>query len=227
LTGSDYLGQLDVITEAQIVGVIRNERTTSAGATEPPIVYVPLAQVPSRNVKLLIRTPETFDAVMPGIRKAVRDVDANLPLGEVATMEQIKARTLSGVSRPAGLIAAFAGVAVLLTGVGLYGLISYSLTQRRKEFGIRVALGARPGTVVLEILRGAFAMVGGGLALGLGGAYAVTRILKSLLFEVSPLDPFSLLLACVVMAMIGLAAALLPAQRAARFDPMVTLREEG
>jgi putative ABC transport system permease protein len=227
LTGSDYLGQKETMTDVQIVGVIRNERTTSPGAEEPPVVYVPLAQVPNQHVKILIRTREGFDAVMPGIRKAVREVDPNLPLGEVATMQEIKAETLSGVSRPAGLITAFAGVALLLTGVGLYGVISYSLTQRRKEFAIRVALGARPATVLRQVLRGALGMVGVGLVLGLAGVDAMTRILNSFLFEVSPLDPFSLLLGCVVMATIGLAAALIPALRAARFDPMFILREDG
>ena len=227
LTGSDYSGQTETMTDVQIVGVIRNERTTSPGAAEPPVVYVPLAQEPHPRVKLVIRTREGADAVMPGIRRAVRDVDANLPLGEVATMQEIKAETLSGVSRPAGLIGGFAGVAVLLAGVGLYGVISYSLTQRRKEFGIRVALGASPGTVVLQVLRGALGMVGAGLGLGLAGACAMTRILTSFLFEVSPLDPFSLALGCVAMAAIGLAAALIPARRAARLDPMFTLREEG
>jgi putative ABC transport system permease protein len=166
--------------------VIRNERTTSPGAAEPPVVYVPLAQVPNPNLKILIRTPEGFEAVMPAIRQAVRDVDPNLPLGEVATMQEIKAETLSGVSRPAGLIAAFAGIALLLAGVGLYGVIAYSLTQRRKEFGIRMALGAKPETVFLQVLRGALAMVGAGLLLGLAGTYAMTRILTSFLFEVHP-----------------------------------------
>ena len=142
-------------------------------------------------------------------------------------MEEVKAATLSGVSRPAGLIAAFAGVAVLLAGVGLYGVISYSLTQRRKEFGIRVALGARPGTILQDVLRNALGMVGVGLLLGLVGAYAMTRILASFLFEVSPLDPVSLAVGCLTMAVIGLVAALVPARRAARFDPMFTLREEG
>lgn len=190
-------------------------------------LYVPLAQVPRPNLKLPIRTQEGFDAVVPGIRQAVRDVDRNLPLGEVATMEEVKAATLSGVSRPAGLIAEFAGVAVLLAGMGLYGVISFSLTQRRKEFGIRVALGARPGTVLMEVLRGALAMVGVGLMLGLAGAYGLTRMLTSFLFEVSPLDPFSLLLGCLAMTAIGLSAAFVPARQAARLDPMSTLREEG
>ena len=227
LTGSDYLGQTETRADVQIIGVIRNERTTPPGAAEPPVVYVPLAQVPSRNVKLLIRAREGFNAVMPGIRQAVREVDANLPLGDVATMEEVEAETLAGVSRPAGLISAFAGVAVLLAGVGLYGVIAYSLTQRRKEFGIRMALGARPGSVIRQVLRDALGMVGVGVALGLAGDYALTRILKSFLFEVSPLDPFSLALGCVAMTMIGLAAAFLPARRAARFDPMLALREEG
>jgi ABC-type antimicrobial peptide transport system permease subunit len=168
-----------------------------------------------------------MSAVMPGIRKAVSEVDPHLPLGETATMQQIKDETLSGVSRPAGLIAAFAGAAVLLAGIGLYGVIAYSLTQRRKELGIRMVLGARPATVLADVLRNALAMVSVGLVLGLAGAYALTRILTSLLFEVSPLDPLSLALGCVSMMAIGLAAAFVPAWRAARFEPMMSLREEG
>ncbi len=116
---------------------------------------------------------------------------------------------------------------MLLAGVGLYGVIAYSLTERRKEFGIRMALGAKPETVFLQILRGALRMLGAGLLLGLAGTYAMTRTLTSFLFEVSPLDLFSLLLGCAAMTTIGLAAALTPARRAARFDPMLTLREKG
>jgi putative ABC transport system permease protein len=227
LTGSNYSGKLGTMTDVQIVGVIRSEQTASPGAPDPVVVYVPLAQVPQPHVNLLIRTLSHSVAVMPGVRKAVSAVDPNLPLGEVATMQEIKNETLSGVSRPAGLIAGFAGVAVLLAGVGLYGVISYSLTQRRRELGIRVALGARPAALLGHVLRGALGMVSVGLVFGLAGAVGLTRILRSFLFEVSPLDPVSLALGCLAMASIGVLSALVPARRAARIDPVVSLREEG
>jgi putative ABC transport system permease protein len=164
---------------------------------------------------------------MPGIRKAVGEIDPNLPLADVATMQQVREDTLSGISRPAWLIGAFASMAVLLSAIGLYGVVSYSVTQRRRELGIRMALGARSRDVLSHVLRSALAMVGVGLIFGLIGVYALTRILTNLLFEVSPLDPLALGVACFSMTAIGLLAGFLPARRAARFDPMVSLRDAG
>lgn len=213
--------------EVQIAGVIRNERVSSPGAPAPPVVYVPLAQVPSQQVKLLVRTRHEAAAVMPAIRQAIHDVDATLPLGDVATMEQVRGRTLSGASKPAWLIGAFAGIAVLLAAVGLYGVISHTVTQRRREIGIRMALGAGSTSVLLEVLKNATGLVSVGLGFGLLGAFGLTRVMKNLLFETSPLEPFSLGMACLSMMLIGLLAGFLPAARAARVDPVTTLREEG
>ena len=154
-------------------------------------------------------------------------MDRSLPLGDGATMGQVRDSTLSGTSRPAGLIGAFAAIAVLLAGIGLYGVVSHAVTQRRREIGIRMALGARSCDVLSGVLRDACAMVAVGLAIGLLGAFALTRVMKSLLFEVSPLDPLALTVACVSMILIGLLAGLLPASRAARVDPLTTLRDEG
>jgi predicted permease len=189
LSSSDYLGQVPLMSDVQIVGIIRSERTASPGYPDPPVVYVPLAQAPNPQVKLLVRFQGELATVMPSIRKAIREIDPNLPLGDVATMQQVREDTLSGFSRPAWLIGAFASVAVLLSAIGLYGVVSYSVTQRRRELGIRIALGARSGDVLSHVLRSALAMVAIGLVFGLVGVYALTRILTNLLFEVSPLDP--------------------------------------
>jgi ABC-type antimicrobial peptide transport system permease subunit len=213
--------------EVEIAGVIRSERVASPGYPDPPVVYVPLAQVPSPQVKFLVRTRTDAAAVMPAIRQALREIDASLPLGDIATMEQVKERTLSDSSRPAWLIGAFAAIAVLLTGIGIYGVVSHSVTQRRREIGIRMALGARAGHVLSHILRNTLSMVATGLAFGMLGAFGLTRVMKSLLFEISPLDPVALTVACVSMALIGLLAGFLPAARAARVDPVTTLRDEG
>ncbi len=226
LTSGDYLGQLPQISEVQVIGVIRSERTASPGLPDPPVVYAPLAQFPNPNVKLLVRSAQDIP-VVPSIRKVLHEIDPNLPLADVATMQQIQDETLSGVSRPAWLIGAFASVAVLLSAVGLYGVISYSMTQRRRELGVRIALGARPGDVLALVLRNALAMVAIGLMGGLIGVYALTRVLTNMLFEVSPLDPLALGVACFSMTAIGLFAGFLPAQRAARFNPMVSLRDAG
>ncbi|MGH9665663.1 MAG: FtsX-like permease family protein, partial [Bryobacteraceae bacterium] len=153
--------------------------------------------------------------------------DPDLPLGDVITMERVWDRTLSFASRPAWLIGAFAGAAALLAAIGLYGVISHSVMQRRREFGICIALGARPGDLISNVLGSALAMVVAGLAFGLLGVFALTRVMKNLLFEVSPLDPLVLAAACVSMVLIGLLAGFLPANRAVRVDPVATLRDAG
>jgi len=209
------------------VGVIRSERTNSPGYPDPPVAYVPLAQAPSAELKIVVRTHGTPSSVMPAIREAIHAVDPNLPLGDVQTMEQVRNRALSGASRPAGLIGAFALIAILLAATGLYGVVSHSVTQRRREIGIRIALGAPLNNVLSHVLRNALSMVLAGLAFGLIGAFAVTRVMKSLLFEVSPLDPIALAAACLSMMLIGLMASYLPANRATRVDPATTLRDTG
>lgn len=222
-----YVEKRVFIPQVRIVGVIRSERVDWPGAPDPPVVYVPLAQVPAPDVKLFVRTAAGTAAVMPAIREAVREIDSHLPLGEVATMEQVRAGTLSGSSRPVWLIGAFAGVAILLTAVGLYGVLSHAVTQQRREIGIRMALGAKSSEVLSHVLRKALGMVAVGLVLGVVGAFALTRVIKSLLFEVSPLDPIALTVACLSIALIGLLAGFLPAHRAAHVDPVTTLRDEG
>jgi predicted permease len=211
----------------QIVGVIRNERTGGLQAPPEPVVYVPLAQFPRQDISLVVRTRGEPAAAMPGIREAVRQIDPHLPLGEVRTMEQVKERSTLWVKQPTWVVGAFAGVAALMAALGLYGVLAHAVTQQRREIGIRMALGARPGDVVSHTLRSALSMLLVGLAAGLAGAFALTRVLKSLLFQVSALDPVALAVACVLMTLVGILAALIPASRAAGVDPMTVLRDEG
>ena len=142
-------------------------------------------------------------------------------------MEQVKERSMLWAKQPTWVVGAFAGVAALLAALGLYGVLAHTVTQQRREIGIRMALGARPGDVLSHVLRSAFSMLIVGLAVGLAGAFALTRVLKSLLFQVSPLDPAAVAVACVLMALVGILAAWIPASRAARVDPMTVLRDEG
>jgi putative ABC transport system permease protein len=211
----------------QIVGVIRSERT--AGLQAPPelVAYLPLAQAPRQDIKLVVRTRGAPGAAMPGIREAVRQLDPNLPLGDVMTMEQVKQQSMLWARQPTWVVGAFAGVAALLAALGLYGVLAHAVMQQRREIGIRMALGARSGDVLSHILRSAFSMLMVGLAGGLAGAFALTRVLKSLLFQVSALDPVALAVACVLMTVVGIVAAWIPASRAARVDPMTVLRDEG
>ncbi len=222
-----YIEQRVFLPEVEIAGIIRSERVAGPGYPDPPVVYLPLAQVPSPRIRLVVRTRVLPPAALPAIREAVREVDRALPLGDVATMEQVRDSTLSGASRPAGLIGAFAAIAVLLAGLGLYGVVSHSVIQRRREIGIRMALGARAGDVLLRVLRDALTMVAMGLVFGLFGTFALTRVMKKLLFEVSPLDPLALTVASVSMILIGTLAGIIPASRATAVDPVTTLRDEG
>jgi len=211
----------------QIAGVIRSERTAALPATPELVAYLPLAQTPQQSINLVVRTASEPDAVMPGVRAAVREVDPNLPLGDVMTMQQVKEQSTLWAQRPTWVVGAFAGVAALLAALGLYGVLAHAVTEQGREISIRMALGAGPREVVWHTLRNALAMLLVGLVAGLAGAFALTRVLNTLLFQVSPLDPVALMVACALMTVVGAMAAAIPASRAARVDPMTVLREEG
>jgi ABC-type antimicrobial peptide transport system permease subunit len=164
---------------------------------------------------------------MSGIREAVRRLDPYLPLADVKTLEQVKEQSTLWAKQPTWVVGAFAAVAALMAALGLYGVLAHAVTQQRREIGIRMALGARPGDVVSRTLRNALSMLLVGLAAGLAGVFALTRALKSLLFQVSALDPVALTVACVLMTLIGILASLIPATLAAGVDPMTVLRDEG
>jgi putative ABC transport system permease protein len=232
-TGASPIGRTAAVTAAggrrlpaEIVGVIRNERTDAPGRPDPPVVYMPLAQAPDTDVRMLVRTELDPAAATSSIREVLRQIDSNVPLGDIATLVDVRDRLLTGTSRPAGAIGAFAGMAALLAALGLYGVLAHTVSQRRREIGLRLALGGRPIDVLTNVLRGALALVAIGLVLGLAGAVALTRIMTTLLFDVSPLDPIALALAATSMLAICVAAGFIPAYRAARLNPIAVLREE-
>ena len=211
-----------------IVGVIGNERVQSdLRAPTDEIAYVPIAQAPRMQVKLAVRTRGEAMAAVPAIRAAVHQLDERLALADIRTMEQIWERSLSGLREPVWLIGIFATVSALLAAIGLYGVLSHSVAQQRREIGIRMALGADRNEVLAMVGRNALTMVLLGLAVGLAGAAALTRVTTSLLFEVSALDPFAFAAAGAAMAVVGVVAALIPAHRATRVDPTTALRSEG
>jgi putative ABC transport system permease protein len=210
----------------RIVGVIRSERTSNWQEPQRMVAYVPLSQVPQQHISLAVRTLMDPLALMPGIRKAVRQVDPNLALADVRTMEQVKEQSTLWAKQPTWVVGAFAGVAALLAALGVYGVLAHAITQQRREIGIRMALGARRGDVLTHVLGNASSMLLAGFVIGLAGAFALTRVLKSLLFHVSTLDPAAMSIACVFMALVGLLAAWVPASRAARVDPTLALRDE-
>jgi putative ABC transport system permease protein len=222
----DYLANGGQNQDVDIVGIIRSERVSAPGNSDPAVAYVSMAQAPRLDFKIFAGTYTDPEAVMPAIRDALREIDPNLPLGDLETMQQVREGTLSGATRPAWVIGTFAAVAALLAALGLYGVLAHAVSQQRREFGIRMALGARSQDVLAQVLRRGLTTVAAGIALGLLGTFAATRVIESMLFEVSPLDPPAVGLACAAMAAVGLLAGLVPARRAAAVAPATVLREE-
>jgi predicted permease len=216
-----------VLVDAEVVGVIRSERTGSLQDPGRPVAYAPFAQQPTPRINLIVRVRGDVSGAMRGVREAVRQIDPRLPLGALRTMEEIKERSFTGTTQSTWAIGAFAGVAALLAAFGLYGVLAQAVNQRRREIGIRIALGARSREIVAGIVRNAAAMVAAGLAIGLAGAFALTGLMKSILFQVSPVDPVAFAIACASLMLVALMAAFVPAHRATRVDPVTTLRDEG
>ena len=228
LSHGDYDKMVADLSDVQIVGTIRSERVGSLHDPDPPVVYVPIAQQPTSNdIKLIVRTRGEVSAMTSGVRGAIRQIDPRLALGTVRTMEQVKKRSFTDTTQSAWVIGAFAMVAALLATFGLYGVLAQTVTQQRREIGIRMALGAGPREIVSGVLRNAMAMVAVGLAIGLAAAFGLTSVMKGLLFQVSALDPVAFTIAGASMALVGLAAVFIPANRAAHVDPVTTLRDEG
>jgi putative ABC transport system permease protein len=211
----------------QIVGVIHSEHTSRLDEAPESVAYLPLAQAPRQDFKIVVQTRSAPALTMPGIREAVQQIDPHLPLGDIMTMEEVKQESTLQARQPTWVLGVFAGVAALLAALGLYGVLANAVTQQRREIGIRMAVGARSSDVLSHVLRSAFSMLIVGLAGGLVGAFALTRLLKNLLFQVSALDPVAITTACALMTFIGILAAWIPASRATHVDPMTVLRDEG
>jgi putative ABC transport system permease protein len=209
-----------------IVGVVRHVKKYGLDGRVKEQYYIPAAQLPRRSMFLVLRTATDPSASVASARAAVRALDADLPVFRVSTMEQVVDDTLTTRRFATLLLGVFAAIALLLAGIGLYGVISYSVAQRTREIGIRMALGAREGDVVRMVVRRGMILTGMGLVLGTVAALAVTRFLASLLFAVAPTDPSTFAAIAILLAAVAWLASFLPARRAARVDPLLALREE-
>lgn len=175
---------------------------------------------------LTIRTQGDPNAITGEIRKILTSMDADTPLYGVRTMEDYLVLDLGRARFQTILLGLFAAIALLLTAVGLYGVMSYTVVQRTSEIGIRMALGANREDVLGMILARSFSMTGVGLLFGILGAFGLTRLLSSFLYEVKPADPLTVVSVILVLGAVSLVASYLPAWRASRVDPMVSLRHE-
>ena len=212
----------------QIVGVAEDARYGGITAPPVPVVYVPYTQGAqgATNLYLVVRTAGDPLALVGPIRQIVSELDRDQPIANVATMN---ARMDTAVARPrlqTAVFSVFALVAILLAVVGIYGVMCYSVSQRAKEIGIRLALGSTRRDVVGLVFRKGFALVAAGIALGLATALALARVMRTMVFQVSTTDPMVLGAIVLLLLVTAACATWIPARRAARLDPLVTLRAE-
>ncbi|MEO7411899.1 MAG: FtsX-like permease family protein, partial [Opitutaceae bacterium] len=175
---------------------------------------------------VIIRTAGEQRSLDQEIRSEVHALDSRLPIVSLSSAEMLMRQTLAVPRFCLGLMTGFAGVALMLAAIGLYGVMSYAVTQRTQEIGVRIALGGATGDIVGLVTRSGLALTGIGLVVGIGAALGLTRFLQAMLFEISPLDPTTFAVVAALLAMIGALACYLPARRASRVDPMVALRTE-
>ena len=220
------LGRTDASpTWRVIVGVVGDTRPEDITAAPNPELYVPLAQEAVRNVSFMLRAPGG-DATAVSIRSLMREIDPTLAVYELRTMDQALAVDRASNAMLAGLFVSFAVIALVLAATGLYGVIAYLVSQRRREIGIRIALGAVPGVVGRMVLGEAAVLFGAGMALGLGVAVLLARGMRSVLYGIGPVDPPTYVAAASVLAIVMFVAAYVPARRAMRVSPLSALRSD-
>ena len=212
---------------AEIVGVVGDVKHRALDETPAPELYASYQQAPQPFLALVVRAePAVTAGLTNSIREAVLQVDANQPLYNVKTMEELLSDSVASRRFNMTLLAVFAAIALALASVGVFGVLSYSVTRRTHEIGIRVALGARRGDVLRLVVGQGMALVGAGIALGLASALALTRLIAGLLYGVSASDPVIYAGVALLLAAVALLACYLPARRATKVDPMVALRYE-
>ena len=230
-SGSDPIGKqlkfdADDKTGSQIVGVAADTRDSGLNAPPRLQAYFPLLQNPSERVHILVRSSLDPAAAIAEVQRAVWSVDKDLPLSKTRTMGEVISESVAEPRFRTWLLSAFAFAGLILTLIGIYGVISYSVRQRTREMGIRIALGAQSGSLLGLVLRQAVVLALTGAVCGAIGSLLLMRLLASQLFEIKPGDPGTLIGAALLMMIVALAASWIPARRATKVDPMIALRHE-
>ena len=211
----------------QIVGVVDDVKYNGLADEVQPALYLAVAQAPSRDLSLIVKT-DVADPLnlVASVRSEIWKIDRELPIAQIRTLDDRLAGATAQPRFRTTLIALFAVIALLLACIGIYGVMSYAVTQRTHEIGIRVALGARTMNVLGLVLGNGATLAIAGVALGLAGAFGLTRLMTTLLFEVKPTDPMTFAIVAIVLLVVALIACYLPALRATKVDPLVALRCE-
>jgi len=215
-------------TKNRIVGVIRDVKAAGLAAPPPDEIYFPRAQRGGSFMNVIATAKPGLNAstVIPVLRRLVKEIDPTVAVATPQTYEQLVAASI-GVQRVTmALLLAFAAIAALLAAVGVYSVMAYAVTQRTGEIGVRMALGATPASILALVLRSGAVQVGGGLALGLLGAFAASRLLNDVLYEVKPFDPLVFSVVALFFSVVAALACLVPAARATRVSPLDALRAE-
>ena len=210
----------------EIVGVVADVRHTGLDSNPRPEFFVPHLQNPFGGMAIVVRTSSDPETLLPAAKDQIRAINKDQPFYSVYTMDALVSRSLGERRFNLLLLCAFAAIALVLAGVGIYGLISFSISQRTHEIGVRMALGARTRDITKMILGEGLALALIGVTVGVVGALGLTRLLKGLLFGVTPTDPITFAAITVLIVALALVASYLPARRATRVDPMVALRYE-
>jgi putative ABC transport system permease protein len=211
---------------AEVIGVVADIRATTLQSDPVLMAYFPYWQRPPVSASVVVRTAGDPRAMASGLRAKIWSVDPEVPVPELLTMERLVSDSVSQRRFQMTLVLAFAGAALLLASLGIYGVVSYSVARRTNEMGIRMALGARSGDLHRLVVIQGLKPVLLGLTAGVAGALALGRVLRSLLFEVSATDPVTIVGVVALLAAVAVAACVIPAVRATRVDPMVALRWE-
>src|ERR1019366_2951375 len=211
---------------AEVVGVVGDVKPESLDGEDWPTVYNPYAQAPASTMVVVVRTGQEPRSLAAAVEREVHGLDAAQPVADVRTMEDVLAGVVAGPRFNAALLGIFAQIAFVLAAVGIYGVISYDVSQRTHEIGIRAALGAQP-TAVLKLILGQGARLAAcGIALGMAAAFALTRLMANLLYQVKPTDAWTFSAVPLLLGAVALLASYIPSRRAMALYPMAALRHE-
>jgi putative ABC transport system permease protein len=211
----------------EIVGIAEDVRYFGLAEASQPSLYFPVAQAPFRRMNFTIRTAGVPEALIAAVRSEIVSMDATVPIARVETMERVLSASVERERFSMLLLTLFAVIALVLASVGIYGVTSYSISQRTAEMGIRMAVGANPGDVVRLVMLNGAKLALSGVVVGLLGAAALSRIMASQLYAVGATDPVTFAGVALVLALVALAATYVPALRAARIDPVLAIQGEG